>query len=237
MKKEIHGKSGTRLYNIWLNMKNRCYGKAKSKERDTYKDLDVCDDWRNSFISFEKWSLMNGYSADLSIDRINNDYGYYPENCRWANNSLQNCNNRTIRSNNTSGFRGVYYYEDRNKKWWAYINKDSKRKSLGYFYSPMQAAYAYNSYIEENNLPHPKNKLTKKSMLYLMKTVGNLADNINKGRTIEEDIKLYIAHLDGIAKLKGYSLSECLSVSYNDIKDRKGHMNENGVFIKEGDTK
>ncbi len=91
-----HKQYGTRLYRIWDAMKQRCYN-PKFKKRKFYLDkgITVCDEWKNNFISFYNWSIENGYRDDLSIDRIDNDKGYYPENCRWATITQQN-NNRSI---------------------------------------------------------------------------------------------------------------------------------------------
>ena len=72
--------------------------------------------------------------------------------------------------------------------------------------------------------------------LKLVSEVGELADNINKGRDVKDDIGDCLVCLTNIAAIRGLTLSECWDVAYNDIKDRKGHMNKNGVFIKESDT-
>ena len=89
------GRSNSRLYNIWLHMKGRCYRKSD----DHYKHygsrgITVCDEWKNDFKAFYDWSMSNGYSDDLTIDRINNDGNYEPSNCRWVTMKEQ-CNNRT----------------------------------------------------------------------------------------------------------------------------------------------
>lgn len=82
-RKVKHGLSKTRLYKIWVAMKQRC-NNQNSKEYYCYggRGIKVCEEW-NDFITFEKWALKNGYSDKLTIDRINNDLGYFPKNCRW----------------------------------------------------------------------------------------------------------------------------------------------------------
>jgi len=70
----------------------------------------------------------------------------------------------------------------------------------------------------------------------LVSEVGELADNIAKGRDIEDDIGDCLVVLNNLALMNNTTLADCLSVAYDDIKDRKGYMNNNGVFIKEGDT-
>jgi NTP pyrophosphatase (non-canonical NTP hydrolase) len=71
--------------------------------------------------------------------------------------------------------------------------------------------------------------------LKLVSEVGELCDNVGKGRSIKDDIGDCLVVLINIAKLSNLTLAECGSHAYNDIKDRKGHLNEHGNFIKEGD--
>lgn len=72
--------------------------------------------------------------------------------------------------------------------------------------------------------------------LKLVSEVGELADNIAKGRDTKDDIGDCFVVLNNLVEMQGYTWQECLEQAWNDIKDRKGHMNENGVFIKEGDN-
>jgi hypothetical protein len=87
-----HGFQGTRLYHIWADMKRRCLKKG-SENYDNYgaRGITVCNDWLD-FVPFHNWAILHGYQDNLTIDRINNDEGYYPENCRWVTSAVQNRN-------------------------------------------------------------------------------------------------------------------------------------------------
>lgn len=85
-----------RLYNIWAGMKRRCHGKT-CKDYGYYgaRGIIVCDEWRESYMTFKEWSLKNNYSDICTLDRENNSKGYNPDNCRWITPKAQN-NNKTI---------------------------------------------------------------------------------------------------------------------------------------------
>ena len=90
-----HGKADTRIYNIWSSMKRRCYLKTHIYYSNYgARGIKVCKEWKEDFMSFYNWSMENGYRDDLTIDRINNDKDYCPENCRWITNKEQQNNKR-----------------------------------------------------------------------------------------------------------------------------------------------
>lgn len=89
-----HGMSKSRLMNIFRNMKSRCF----NCKHEHYKDyggrgITVCYEWYN-FVPFMEWALSHGYSEDLTLDRINGNGNYEPDNCRWITNLEQQSNKR-----------------------------------------------------------------------------------------------------------------------------------------------
>lgn len=93
----VHGRCKTRLYRIWCGMKARCCNSKNSAyQRYGGRGITICDEWRNDFMTFHRWAMANGYQEGLSIDRINNDEGYNPENCQWATITQQNRNKRNL---------------------------------------------------------------------------------------------------------------------------------------------
>lgn len=144
-----HGDSTTRLMSIYKNMKTRCY----NENTDVYKKygalgITVCDEWLQNYNDFKNWSIWNGYSEELSLDRIDNKGNYSPDNCRWIYIKDQ-AKNKEVYFNNKLGIRGVSF-DKKIGKYVAQIQFEKKKIHIGYFNTPQEASEAYE---------HKRNKL------------------------------------------------------------------------------
>ena len=92
-----HGESKTPLYYVWKSMRQRCKNPNNSRYEDYGgRGIDICTEW-DDFLTFKEWAYANGYTNGLTVDRIDNDKGYSPENCRIADYIIQGNNKRNVR--------------------------------------------------------------------------------------------------------------------------------------------
>lgn len=105
----VHGDTDSRLYNVWSAIKRRCYQPYEPKyDRYGGRGIKMCDEWRDDYSAFMKWAIENGYDSnaergECTIDRIDNNADYCPENCRWVSMTVQ-ANNRE--SNHCISYNG-----------------------------------------------------------------------------------------------------------------------------------
>jgi len=93
-----------KLYGVWCSMKSRCY-RPSDKGYKNYggRGIEICPEWLENYENFYQWAMNNGYQEGLQIDRIDNDKGYSPDNCRWVDRYVQANNKRNIKKYTING--------------------------------------------------------------------------------------------------------------------------------------
>ena len=151
-----HGMSNTQTYERWEDMKVRCSVYSTRPDRYIERKITVCSDWKK----FESFYNDMGECNGLSLDRIDNNKGYYKENCRWTTRQVQMRN--TANRKHSSQYRGVSWHKARGK-WRAYSCIDNKSKHLGLFDNEAEAA-----------------KVRDDAMKHLLGVVLNFSENKQK---------------------------------------------------------
>jgi hypothetical protein len=121
--------SKDRLRNIFYGMKQRCYNTKRSNYKHYGgRGIIICDEWLNNSQAFYDWSISNGYKEDLTIDRIDPNGNYSPDNCRWATVKEQSLNKRPWSNTSIAGVT----YDEMNRRYRVYFRSRylGSRRSL-----------------------------------------------------------------------------------------------------------
>lgn len=147
-----------RLATIYNTLIQRVTNSNRITAKKYYQDknISICNEWLTDRESFFRWSHENGYSKELTIDRIDSNKNYEPSNCRWTTKTVQARNTICIRSTNTSGYRGVSLTPNKDK-WRARIKVNTNETLIGTFDTALEAAFAYDNYVLSHQLEHTRN--------------------------------------------------------------------------------
>lgn len=148
-----HGYKGTRIWSTYHNIKQRC-NNVKHPRYNDYggRGITMCEEWLNDVTSFINWAIQNGYNKGLTIDRIDNNKGYSPDNCRCVSYAVQ-ATNTSLRKNNTTGYKGVSIDKKNGNRIRANIQIKGKVKFLGYYDTFEEASEVYElAFLEREKL-------------------------------------------------------------------------------------
>ena len=151
--KTKHGgrKNYPKEYRAWKGMKGRCTNKNyHSYHRYGGRGISVCNEWINSFENFLR-DMGKAPSPNHQLDRIDNDKGYSPTNCRWVT-PKENSNNRS-KYKSKSGYTGVFYREEK-QRYEVNVNINRKSKHIGVYKTLKDAVNSRKNFIIEYNKEH-----------------------------------------------------------------------------------
>ena len=190
-----------RLLSIWKNMNTRC----KNPNYEKYhkyggKGITICKEWED-FQKFRFWALSNGYTNELTLDRINVNGNYEPSNCRFVTSSLQAFNKGSYHQG-TSDLKGVNKYSD--GRWQAQIQSKGIKKNLGYYQTEEEARKVYQKEYDRIN-----KELEEESF--------NLQRKCAYPNFIITDTR-FENELEAVKK------RECITIRINRSKSRKGFL-------------
>lgn len=194
---EKHGLSRHALYKIWKHIKGRCYCVTdKNYFRYGGRGITMSNEWYINPVSFYNWSMKNGYQEGLELDRIDNDKGYFPENCRWTTSEI-NGNNK--RNNKKYLYQGMML-----------TLPQISRKHGGFGFPTLYRRINENKLSLEEALSIPLGKRCKKTRNTRLKLSDQQATEIRqaKNKSRKELCKSYNVHkstIDGIRSGARYS--------------------------------
>ena len=147
----LHGLSHHPLYGVWDKIVDRC----ENQNHCSYKNyggrgIKICNEWRNNPEVFINWALNNGWKKELTVDRIDVNGNYEPNNCRFVDRHVQSANQRKS-IKNKSGYVGITWDNSRNK-WISWLSINNKTYNLGRFISKKDALDKRNNFIIKNKL-------------------------------------------------------------------------------------
>ncbi len=148
-----HDMSHSRIYKIWIGMRSRC-NNPNSVPYPRYggKGIKVCEEWNssaNGFENFYLWAMANGYSDDLTIDRVDPHGNYEPNNCRWADKYVQSVN--ADRKPAKSGYYGISKHSNHDS-WYGRVKVYGKVVCTGSAPTAFEAAVMRDEYILAHRL-------------------------------------------------------------------------------------
>lgn len=146
---------GTRLYDIWRDMRHRCTCKnMRNYKHYGGRGISVCEEW-NDFVNFYNWAMSTGYSDTLTIDRIDVNGNYEPSNCRWVNMSVQNANRRNA---GATEYIGVSLHSNKS----CYVAFVKCNGKVVFYYSNAsknECARKRNEFILQSKMDYPLNDI------------------------------------------------------------------------------
>jgi len=153
-----HGESDSKLNRVWISMRSRCQSNTDANYKNYGgRGISVYGGW-DDFSLFREWCINNGYREGLTIDRVDNDKRYSPDNCRFVDRFTQNQNTRKLSIRNKTGYRGVCYNSNA-KKYMAEVTAFGNKYYLGLFETALSAAKEYDDFVIFNGFGNTLNNV------------------------------------------------------------------------------